>query len=86
MSEEFKTPYQNLTDININNLIVERNALIQQNQNLNNILTEIEEWLKEEIKKLEINIQFEREQAFLIQYHIYGHCLDKITELKEKYK
>lgn len=32
MSEEFKIPYQDLTDININNLIVERNTLIQEYQ------------------------------------------------------
>lgn len=32
MSKEFKIPYQDLTDININNLIVERNTLIQEYQ------------------------------------------------------
>ena len=62
------------------------NNLEQENKQLKSILTDLEEWLKEEIKKLEINIQFEREQAFLIQYHIYCHCIDKIQELKEKYK
>lgn len=34
LNEEFKIPYQDLTDININNLIVERNTLIQENQQL----------------------------------------------------
>lgn len=34
MNEEFKIPYQDLTDININNLIVERNTLIQENKQL----------------------------------------------------
>lgn len=31
---EFKIPYQDLKDINTNNLIVERNTLIQENQEL----------------------------------------------------
>ena len=39
---EFKIPYQDLTDININNLIVERNTLIQENKKLKEKLDKYE--------------------------------------------
>ena len=54
MSEEFEIPYQDLTDININNLIVEINTLIQENIQLKETIKWYErenKQLKEEIKK-----------------------------------
>lgn len=51
MSEDFKIPYQDLTDININNLIVERNALIQENKQLKEQKKQLREYIKIEVQE-----------------------------------
>ena len=65
-------------------------ALIKENNNLNNILTEFEHYLKEEIKKLDekINMYYEkwigrdcREREYVL--NTYMDILKKLQELKE---
>ena len=46
-------------------------------KNLQHILTELEEWLKKESNKTFLNV---------ISMAVYMKVLDKIQELKEKYK
>lgn len=67
------------------------NQLQQENKQLKSILTELEEWLKEEIRKYR-----EKEQKWIKMHFMdfseiaekirFEVTLDKIQELKEKYK
>ena len=55
---------------------------------MKNILTELEEWLKEEIINIKNNYSQVNGNYFNMNYKIetYEDTLDKIQELKEKYK
>ena len=50
------------------------------------ILTELEEWLKENAGICRLNQKYATNQVYGIKEDVYYRCLNKIQELKEKYK
>ena len=71
------TPFYYLVEENINSI----NYLLYKNKQLNSILTELEEWLIQQVNK-----DWDFSTGERNSYEAYEDSLDKIQELKEKYK
>lgn len=54
--------------------------------NYDSILTELEEWLKENAGICRLNQKYTTNQVYGLKEDAYYKCLNKIQELKEKYK
>lgn len=81
-NKQLKEELENIKDFN-NKLQASKDRLDKDDYNLAHILNELEEWLKE-IKKI-----YEEDVFDIVSNTIYNQCedvLDKIQELKEKYK
>ena len=52
----------------------------------NKVLTELEEWLKENAGICRLNQRYTTNQVYGLKEDVYYRCLNKIQELKEKYK
>ena len=62
--------------------------LLKENQRLNNVLNELEKWVKEEIENIKMNYSQVNGNYFNMSYVIdtYENVLDKLNELKESDK
>ena len=62
--------------------------LLKENQRLNNVLNELEKWVKEEIENIKMNYSQVNGNYFNMSYVIdtYENVLDKLNEIKESDK
>lgn len=60
--------------------------LLQTNAPSTCILTELEEWLKDNLGNCRTNQKYALDNSYAIKEDTYMRCLDKLLELKEKYK
>lgn len=89
-NKQLKEEIENIKDFN-NKLQASKDRLDKDDYNLAHILTELEEWLKEHIEICKHNANIITEGSIekkRLNYRaiIYEDTLDKIQELKEKYK
>ena len=89
-NKQLKEELDNIKDFN-NKLQASKDRLDKDDYNLAHILTELEEWLKEHIEICKHNANIITEGSIekkRLNYRaiIYDDTLDKIQELKEKYK
>ena len=77
-NKQLKEELENIKDFN-NKLQASKDRLDKDDYNLAHILTKLEEWLKEKQEDYKSSELYD--DAFII-----GCTLDKIQELKEKYK
>ena len=61
-------------------------GILKENKQLKSILTELERWLKENAGICRLNQKYTSSEIYNLREDTYYRCLNKIQELKEKYK